>query len=259
MSMSTVTGEDPRDIVVELALQVSGAHELVSALPGLLAGYPATVRADGPGRAWIDFHRPMETFSINAAARNIFEESDRWIRAFSGLVCVRRGFGGGLTLHQVTFRFLDGRRCADASITISVVRAEWPGLQVAQADGKSAFARQLERVNRSPQACELLLLLGSDLVSWPRIYDVLEFLGRDTLSGMGLLSKKQFERIRRTANHYRHLGGQRDYSLPKDPPTLAEASSQVLDVVMRYLEETLGGEGGDFLVTTGPQMPATGP
>ena len=68
-----------------------------------------------------------------------------------------------------------------------------------------------------PKVSEALSLVGHDALTWGRIDHIIEFL-----------SVKN-RRIKRTANYHRHLGNPRNFPLPKNPPTLGEASRFATD------------------------------
>ena len=67
---------------------------------------------------------------------------------------------------------------------------------------------------------EALSLVGSGEPTWPRIYDIIEFLGGPRLiAEAGLASKKKTACVKQTANHYRRLGDpQNAKSLPIGSP-----------------------------------------
>jgi hypothetical protein len=69
----------------------------------------------------------------------------------------------------------------------------------------------LSRAATDCKIAEALSLVGHEALTWGRIYDIMEFVGDKP------------GKMRQTANHYRHLGNPRNYPLPSNPPTLAEA------------------------------------
>jgi len=85
---------------------------------------------------------------------------------------------------------------------------------------------------------EALSLVGSGEPTWPRIYDIIEFLGGPHLiAESGLASKKKTACVRRTANHYRHLGNPQNAKLPSNPPTLRVANLFALDILQRWIAQ----------------------
>jgi hypothetical protein len=79
----------------------------------------------------------------------------------------------------------------------------------------------LSNLATDPELAEALSLIGHEAPTWGQIYDIIEFLGGEK-SGFG--SRDKTGRIKRIANHHRHLGSPRKYTLPPNPPTLNEAS-----------------------------------
>jgi hypothetical protein len=81
----------------------------------------------------------------------------------------------------------------------------------------------LSRAATDPEISEALSLVGHDSLTWGRIYDIIEFLGINNRI------------IKRTANHYRHMGNPKNSPLPKNPPTLAEASRFARDSLRAWI------------------------
>jgi hypothetical protein len=87
---------------------------------------------------------------------------------------------------------------------------------------------------------EALALHGENGLSWSQIYDIIEFLGGEhKIAKAGYADKKQTRIVRRTANHYRHLGSPKKYSLPSNPPALAEATEFARSLLKRYFSSRL--------------------
>ena len=85
---------------------------------------------------------------------------------------------------------------------------------------------------------EALSLVGSGEPTWPRIYDIIEFLGGPSLiAESGLASKKKTACVRQTANHYRHLGNPQNAKLPSNPPTLRVASLFAFDILQKWIAQ----------------------
>ena len=108
-----------------------------------------------------------------------------------------------------------------ASITINVIRPASQPLNPTASGSLATVA--LSRAATDPKISEALSLVGHDALTWGRIYDIIEFLGVKNRT------------IKRTANHYRHLGSPRNSPLPKNPPTLAEASIFATDSLKAWI------------------------
>jgi hypothetical protein len=104
----------------------------------------------------------------------------------------------------------------------------------------SLGSRVLSRASDDPAIREALSLVGHDEpLSWPRIYDIIEFLGNTAISKSGLASKTEVDRFRRTANHFRHLGNPRAKPLPPNDPDLRHARTWAYDLIMKWIAKRL--------------------
>ncbi len=108
-----------------------------------------------------------------------------------------------------------------ASITINVIRPASQALNPTASGSLATVA--LSRAANDPKISEALSLVGHDGLTWGRIYDIIEFLG----------VKNHI--IKRTANHYLHLGNPGNFPLPKNPPTLAQASLFATDSLKAWI------------------------
>ena len=87
-----------------------------------------------------------------------------------------------------------------------------------------------------PAVREALSLGGNDAPTWPRIYDIIEFLGGPRgIAKSGLASKTKSACVKQTANYYRHLGNPKDDKLPSNPPTLREASLFATNILQQWI------------------------
>ena len=87
---------------------------------------------------------------------------------------------------------------------------------------------------------EALTLHGESGLSWPEIYDIIEFLGGEAgIAKPGYDNKKKTCAVRQTANHYRHLGSPKKFTLPSSPPTLAEASDFARGLLQRWISSRI--------------------
>jgi len=87
---------------------------------------------------------------------------------------------------------------------------------------------------------ELWDLIGQGSLSWARIYDVIDFFGgADAIEKAGLATKKETLRMRRTANHYRHLGAPKPNTLPENPPTFVQAHAFAIGLIKKWLQSRI--------------------
>ena len=100
----------------------------------------------------------------------------------------------------------------------------------------------LSRAVTDPAITEALSLVGHEALTWGRIYDIIEFLGgASSVKNAGFASKKKTAHVKRTANHYRHLGNPGKYPFPPNPPTLADASVFAIDLMTKWIAERISG------------------
>ena len=94
----------------------------------------------------------------------------------------------------------------------------------------------LEASVRDESLAEALKLVGSRPLSWPKIYDLIEYLGGENgIVAARLATREKTRRVRQTANHYRHLGASKRSPLPPDPPTLGECTAFISEVLKKWI------------------------
>lgn len=97
-------------------------------------------------------------------------------------------------------------------------------------------AALLSRATTDQALAEALALVGSHPITWPQIYDVIEFFGGpEEMARAGLAPRHVTRRIRQTANHHRHLGSRKQNPLPATPPSLSEARAFSCDILKKWL------------------------
>lgn len=98
----------------------------------------------------------------------------------------------------------------------------------------------LARAASDSAIAEALALVEGRPLKWPQIYDVIEFLGgAKEIERIGFATETAAERIRRTANHYRHEGSRKPYPLPANPPTLREGQAFARDLLKKWLAKRI--------------------
>lgn len=126
------------------------------------------------------------------------------------------------------------------SVSVNVVsskgQAELKGIKGTQPLGSAVF----EVMTRDSGVEEAFSLHGDSELSWSQVYDIIEFVGGEAaITKAGYASGKQTRVVRRTANHHRHLGNPKNFSLPKNPPTLAEATEFARSLLKRWIASRL--------------------
>jgi hypothetical protein len=97
-----------------------------------------------------------------------------------------------------------------------------------------------QAIDLNPDVKEALALHGEGELSWSQVYDIIEFLGgAEEIAKAKLASKEKTSIVRRTANHYRHQGSIRKYTLPPNPPQLAEGVDFVRSLLKRWIASRL--------------------
>ena len=75
---------------------------------------------------------------------------------------------------------------------------------------------------------------------WPNVYDIIEFLGGPKgIKNSGFGTEKETTTVKQTANHYRHLGSQKQFPLPSKPPSLPQAAYFAKKALSHWIESRL--------------------
>jgi hypothetical protein len=107
-------------------------------------------------------------------------------------------------------------------------------------EGVPLANRLIDAVRQNDLLRQVFNLRGDQPLTWERIYDLLERIGGvDYIVSTGLASRAETRRIRRTANHYRHLGNPKGFTLPADPPTLREATAFITNLAIAWVGREL--------------------
>jgi hypothetical protein len=121
---------------------------------------------------------------------------------------------------------------------VAVVR---PAAQVFNPTPSGSLATAvLSRAATDPAIMEALTLVGLEAPTWPKIYDIIEFLGGPrSIEKSGLAPESESRRMKRTANYYRHLGNPKGYSLPRDPPNIGEGGAFAIALLQKWIAKRL--------------------
>ena len=112
-----------------------------------------------------------------------------------------------------------------------------PARQVFNPTASGSLATDLlSRAATDPAISEALSLVGYEAPTWGQIYDIIEFLGGPrSIKTAGFASEKKAAHMKRTANHYRHLGNPANYPLPPKPPTFAEGRMFAINLMKTWI------------------------
>lgn len=152
-----------------------------------------------------------------------------------------RWYGEPLTVRALLRLTDDDRLIARrlyATLKVNVVLP--PGQVFSSTASGSLGTVVLSRAAANPAIAEALSLLGHEAPTWGNIYDIIEFLGGPrTIEKSGFAPERETSRVKRTANHYRHLGNPKKYLLPSNPPTLPDARKFALDLMKTWIAKTI--------------------
>jgi hypothetical protein len=133
----------------------------------------------------------------------------------------------------------DGSYTSSMTAPISINLFHEPELALGPAGSGSLGNIVLSRVGTDPDITKALSMVGQEPLTWPRIYDIIECVGRASISKSGFASKGEVDRVAQTANHYRHLGRQKKNKLPENPPTLHEATRFATGLLKQWISRRL--------------------
>jgi hypothetical protein len=141
-------------------------------------------------------------------------------------------------LHQVVET--EGQRHgAIKQIVFSVVEQPDEALLTADHTGEVRAHRLWNAADTDEDTDRGFRLLREHEVTWPTIYDLIEFLRtRVPIGPDGWISKNELDRYRQTANYYRHMGRD-NMQLPAQVPTLFDAEQLFVPLLRRWLVDAL--------------------
>ena len=103
---------------------------------------------------------------------------------------------------------------------------------------QSFGSKILDISNKNSKVEHLLSLITENPLKWGEIYDVIEFMGDSKgIEKWGFATKTEVNRIRRTANYYRHLGKPDQSILPSQLVSLKEAQEFAEELICKWLNK----------------------
>jgi hypothetical protein len=172
----------------------------------------------------------------------VFQIADDIVSRLNRILALYCNFTSTFSVEYINWISGEGKafRTMRGAISVNVVSskglAELKSVSGTLPLGSAVF----EAMIRDSAVKEALSLHGEDGLSWSQVYDVIEFLGgADFIDKAGYANKKKTSVVRRTANYHRHLGSSKKYTLPPNPPTLAEAIEFARGLLKRWLSSRL--------------------
>jgi hypothetical protein len=181
-------------------------------------------------------------FEQCAQAAEVFPIADDLVRRFNCILAMYSGLTSAFTVGYIQVFNSDGtpkHRGLRNSTTINVYSGEGIAALSAPHGTQSLGSAIAEKAIADNIIQEALNLYGSEDLTWPRVYDIIEFLGGAEEIAKATLDRNMARVIRQTANHHRHLGSPKKYPVPATPPTLREASGFVCTLLKRSISSRL--------------------
>ena len=208
-------------------------HVLENLSPCLQSDY---ARLRKIGSKWV---LQSSAFDQCKTGQEVFPEADALVSRIHAIVKIYLRLHTTFSVVSILWVNAGGRqfrRSLRSRIKLNVYSANGVRDLAALRAGESLGSVLVRRAATDAAFCEALALLGEGPLRWSQIYDVIEFLGgAKDIARKGWATKKETDRIRHTANYYRHLGRRRKDPLPKDPPTLAHATAFALDLLKQWI------------------------
>jgi hypothetical protein len=218
---------------MKFAVQLRGAAHGFEAVADCFQGDSARIKKSG------------DTWFLESSAFDVCTTEDEVFAIADGILSLIHGvFGLYAGLHS-PFEISGVHTFSDTGVRIRrVLRVvkkidiySSKGIQELQASrgDQSLGSVIVGRAMADKGVQEAVALLGEGGIRWPHVYDIVEFLGADTIVRKKWATKKQILKCKQTANHHMHLGRPTKCPLPPDPPSLSEATSMVVDLLKRWI------------------------
>jgi hypothetical protein len=231
-----VTKPDPNARVIKYAAAVlKGQLHMMESIAACFISDNARIKKHQDG--WI---LESSEFAACTNGEEAFLIADDIVSRANCILALYCGATSALSVEHIYWINAEGEelRQIRGSISVNVVSsqglADLKTMSGTQPLGSAVFQAMIN----DPAIWEALDLYGESGLSWSQVYDIIEFFGIATIVKAGY-SKTQTTRVRRTANHYRHLGNPNKPPLPAKPPTLIEASEFAASVLKRWISSRL--------------------
>jgi hypothetical protein len=218
--------------------ELEGEEHILSSLEPCFQGVPARIvrLVEGWGLE-------SSAFAECRTGREVIPIAEALVSDMHSILAIHQGPIQPLAVRSVLWINSQGRpfrRTLYTKLNVSVCSSQ-AAPELSPPTGVGSLGSRIIQVAQSNvHLREMLSLVGVEPLSWGQIYDVVEFLGGAAgISKAGFLQEASVERIRRTANHHRHLGSPRKYPLPAKVPTLPQARTEVTEIIKKWIATAL--------------------
>lgn len=228
----------PSQIVRYAAAVLEGQPDMLETVALCFVSNNATIK-EHESEGWI-----LESceFTSCTTGEQVFLKADDIVSRINRIMALYCGATSALSVEHIYWISAEGKPLREirGSIPVNVVSskglAELKSMRGTQPLGAAVH----QTMTVDPAVQEALNLHGEIGLNWSQVYDIIEFLGgKDRIAKAGYANKKKTDTVRRTANHYRHLGSPNKYPLPPSPPTLAEGVEFARNLLKRWIASRL--------------------
>ena len=231
------TKPTPVLVIRYAAAVLTGQPDMLEAVAPSFVRDSARIKKDEDG--WI---LESSEFARCTTGEQVFPIADDIVSRIHRILALYCDFTPTFSVEHIYWINAEGKklRSIRGSIPVNIVSskglAELKGMRGSAPLGSAV----LEAITLDPAVEEALTLHGEIALSWAQVYDILEFVGGvDGAVKAGHANRKKTDTVRQTANHYGHLGRQKNNPLPPNPPTLAEANEFTRSVLKRWISSRL--------------------
>jgi hypothetical protein len=186
-------------------------------------------------------------FNVCSKPNDVFPLADKTLSDVRRILALYRGLSYAFTVSSIQCIDDNGRpsgNCIRASLTVMIVSPTAVTELGTPIHGQPIGTAIYEGALKDSKIKEALELYQDTENRWPDVYNIIEFLGGpDGIGKLGFGTKTEAEVVKRTANHYRHLGATKPYPVPTKPPTLNDAAFFAKRLLRGWLESRLDRSG----------------
>jgi|SRR5579863_3035433 len=225
----------PLESEMKFAVQLTGqANILESVAPAFQSEKVKIVKREN------DWFLESSEFDGCESGGDVFPIADKILRLIHSVTHLHAHLVSPFEIGYVQAFNNDGRplrRALRAADTISVYTIAGIRSLHSSTDSQTMGALIVAQGLADERIETALSLIGARHLGWPQIYDVIEFLGASNVVDRGWTTLAEVSRVRRTANHYRHLGRPQEYSIPRNPPSLGDSRNLVLGLMKKWVAD----------------------